>query len=705
MRNFFAILIAVFCLAQPALAQDKSLAQDQSLERLVTTLESQPDREALVRDLKALMAARKPPAENQGVLARVTDHVGQVGDDVLDAVSALKLAPKLVDWAALQAGDPVARARWVDILMRLGAVLLAGWLAEQALSFALARTRRNTAPPERVTWAVRGALAFVRASIDLMPVAAFAGAGWGIVTLLGLGGNLRVAAVTVISAYVGVRLVLVIARLLVAPRTPSLRLLAVSDETAEYLVIWTRRLAGVGLFGYFLADSARLLGLPKAGFTVLLNGLGFAIAAMLVVFILQNRATVAGAIKRAAARWRRGRHVQVLCVRLATVWHVLAIGYVGAAYAVWALPVKGGFEYMVHATLLSVLIFAMAILSSTLVKQGIDRGFAISQDSKDRFPRLETRANRYLPVLHLAFRGVLVTLTVLALLQAWGLGTFHWMASDLGRRIIASAISIATVLAGGALVWELASGFIERYLENVDERSARARTLLPLARNALMIALVILVGLIVLSELGVNIAPLLAGAGVIGIAIGFGSQKLVQDVITGAFILFEDTVSVGDVVTLGAHSGTVEGISIRAIRLRDGQGAVHTIPFSAVGTVINSSRDFGFAAMDALVSYDEDTDRVTEVLVAIGAAMRADPEWAPQILEPLEAPTIDRMDASSVVLRCRFKTLPLKQAGVSKEFLRRMKRRFAELGIAPPVPQTKVWMANEKPPSLALAGE
>ncbi|HSV27977.1 MAG TPA: mechanosensitive ion channel domain-containing protein, partial [Candidatus Omnitrophota bacterium] len=459
---------------------------------------------------------------------------------------------------------------------------------------------------------------------------------------------------------------------------------------------------GIGLFGYFVADAARLLGLPRAGFNAVVKGLGFAIAAMLVVFILQNRAQVADALRRAADRWDWGRRMQAVTGRLADIWHVLAMGYVGAAYAVWAIPVRGGFDYMLRATLLTVAILAVAGIASAMIKRAIDRAFAVSQEAKDRFPLIEARANRYLPVLHLAFRSVVVAASLLAVLQAWGLETFTWITSDLGRRVIASAISIAAVLAGAALVWELVSGAIERYLGRTDgdgntvERSARARTLLPLARNALMIALVVLVGLIVLSELGVNIAPLLAGAGVIGIAIGFGSQKLVQDVITGAFILFEDTIAVGDVVKLDTHAGAVEAMSIRAIRLRDANGNVHTVPFSAVGTVVNMSREFAFAVMDVGVAYDEDTDRVTEVLKEVGADMQADPEFGPQVVEPLEVLGVERFDASAVVIRARFKTQPLKQWAVMREFNRRMKKRFDALGIEIPFPQTTVWIGKDK---------
>ena len=191
-----------------------------------------------------------------------------------------------------------------------------------------------------------------------------------------------------------------------------------------------------------------------------------------------------------------------------------------------------------------------------------------------------------------------------------------------------------------------------------------------------------MVALIVLSELGINIAPLLAGAGVVGLAIGFGAQTLVKDVITGIFILAEDTVAVGDVVDLGGHIGVVEAMTLRSIRLRDHTGAVHTIPFSAVSTVMNMTRDFGYAVFDIGIAYSEDLDRVIDLLRKLGDEMRQDKAFARDIREPIEVMGINRFADTAVIIRVRLKTAPGKQWGVEREFNRRLKRLFEEHGIA-----------------------
>ena len=208
--------------------------------------------------------------------------------------------------------------------------------------------------------------------------------------------------------------------------------------------------------------------------------------------------------------------------------------------------------------------------------------------------------------------------------------------------------------------------------------------------------LLLFVVLIVLSEIGVNIGPLLAGAGIVGLAVSFGAQSLVKDVITGFFILLEDTIAVGDMVDLGGHFGIVEGMSIRSVRLRDLEGTVHTVPFGEVASVLNMTKDFSYALMEIGIAYREDVDQVVEVLREIGEGMQADEEFGPLILEPLEVLGLDSFGASSVNIRIRLKTLPIKQWPVKREYQRRMKRVFDERGIEIPFPHQTVYFGADR---------
>ena len=255
---------------------------------------------------------------------------------------------------------------------------------------------------------------------------------------------------------------------------------------------------------------------------------------------------------------------------------------------------------------------------------------------------------------------------------------------------MSAGLTIGVTLLGAVLAWESMNAVADRNLARMTgagqlARAGRLRTLLPLLRTSLLVVIVVIVALMVLSEVGVNIAPLLAGAGVVGIAVGFGSQKLVQDLITGLFLLLENAMQVGDVVTLGGLSGTVEALSIRTIRLRALDGSVHIIPFSAVTTVTNQTRDYGYAVLDLSVGLSEEPDRVTAVVRDVAAAMRAEPRWASMVLDALEVMGIDRFVDTAYVLRVRLKTQPASRWAVGRELNRRVKNEFDALAIESPM--------------------
>ena len=338
----------------------------------------------------------------------------------------------------------------------------------------------------------------------------------------------------------------------------------------------------------------------------------------------------------------------------------------------------------------------LMILSHTTVR----RGFGVRPETLSRYPGLAARTNRYFAILETAVVAVISAIAVFAILQAWGVDAFGWVGTDSGRRILGSAISSGLVIVVAVALWEVVSSVIERYLargENGNrEVSARAKTLLPLLRKALLLVVATIVALIVLSEIGVDIGPLLAGAGVIGLAVGFGAQTLVKDVITGVFILAEDQFAIGDIVRVNEKSGAVEEITIRTLRLRDLSGNVHIIPFSSVGMVENMTKDFSRYVFDVGIAYREDVDEVIEVLRDLGAEMQADTYYGPMINEPIEIMGVQRFDDSAVVVRARFTTKPIKQWQIGREFNRRMKRRFDELGIEIPFPHQTLYFGEEK---------
>jgi small conductance mechanosensitive channel len=227
------------------------------------------------------------------------------------------------------------------------------------------------------------------------------------------------------------------------------------------------------------------------------------------------------------------------------------------------------------------------------------------------------------------------------------------------------------------------------------ERAKRARTLGSVINKVVTIALSAVTLLMVLTAFGVNITPVLTGAGILGLAVGFGAQTLVRDVISGFFLILEDQVRVGDVAAINGVAGSVEALNLRTIVLRDGEGTVHVFPNGAIQTLANRSKDFSYYVIDLGISYREDPDRVTAVLREIGTEMQADPLYAPWILEPLEVQGLDSFGDWSMILKMRIKTVPLKQWDVGREFRKRLRRRFEQEGIEMPFPERFVTVRDD----------
>jgi len=700
-RAFFLILL----LALPVMGQAAEPAADKAeAEKLIQTLQNPEARDKLILQLKMLEAADKAAeTEEPGLLDMLAEKIGQTSDELLLVVSDMGDAGHLADWLRHQLAEPELRAAWGQALWHFAVLFGAGVLAERLLRLVFAPLRRLLEGQEHARrWQrLPGVLGYWL--LEALPVGLFFFVSHGLRSLpaLVLSGDAKAESLLVCFAYAVTRLILVTVQSLLLPAAPNLRLPVLDDETSAYLSIWSSRLTMTGVWGYFLLQACKLLGMPKNAYGFSLRSLGLVITTLLIILILQNRQSVAVWLRHWDREDGAGR-MQALRERLADVWHLLACLYIAGCYFIWALQVKGGFEYVLQASALTVLVLAAGNLAVGLLGRLVLRAFSISDELRQRLPHLEARVNRYLAVMDNVVRGVVGLAVALIILQIWGVNVLSWLSSDLGRRLISSALSIAAVLAGAMVVWELLNASIERYLGKTDEdghvieRSARARTLLPLLRNAVMILLSVMVGLIVLSELGVNIAPLLAGAGVVGVAIGFGSQKLVQDVITGAFILFEDTIAVGDTVKIGEHTGTVEAMTIRTLKLRDATGQVHTLPFSAVSSVVNQSRDFAYYLFDLGVSYQADVDQVMETIRTVGEEMRGEEAWSPIVTDAIEVMGLHKFDASSVVIRGRLKTIPNKQWAAGREFNRRIKLAFDAKGIEIPYPTQTVYYASPK---------
>ena len=265
-----------------------------------------------------------------------------------------------------------------------------------------------------------------------------------------------------------------------------------------------------------------------------------------------------------------------------------------------------------------------------------------------------------------------------------------------------TALRIALILALAWALQALAARLIRlfrRYMQrkspSLDEQ-ARIETLARVFRNGAAVIIVLVAGMLVLGELGISIAPILATAGVAGVALGFGAQSLIKDYFNGFFLLLDDQIRESDVVEVAGKSGLVEEVTLRYVRLRDFDGHVHFVPNGEIKVVSNRTRSFAYAAVDIGVGYGVDIDQALALMREAGQAMRADAKWQARLADDIEILGVERLDNSAVVLRCRLKVVPaIEQWNVKREFLKRVKLAFDARGIEMPFPQLTVHVAKD----------
>ena len=393
-------LFIVFLLSGPILAQAQQVetapaVSVEELEDLAAVMEDEAAREQLLSRIRILIATRKntqvkPPVESAGaqLIATLSENVKETSRQLVATADALRDVPALFASVQDQVTNPKYRQQWFDLLIKVTLILFAGGLAERLVRLLLRRTRRTLEEREEAdTLWVRLSLLAGRTVLDLVPIAAFAAAAYAVAPVVRPAPEVHVIALTLINAYLIVRCTLAVARMLLAPAVKTLRILPLTDVTANYLFIWVRRLVGFSVFGFFFAEAALLLGLPAGGHTALLRLLGLVITGLVVVLFLQNRTTVAA--------WIRGegkaKRIEGLRDRFADIWHVLAIIYAASIFGVWVLGIEGGFQYLVRATVISAVILISARLIMTGLDQLVERGLAVRQEVRNRFPTLERK--------------------------------------------------------------------------------------------------------------------------------------------------------------------------------------------------------------------------------------------------------------------------------------------------------------------------
>jgi|GEM_PF-367937 len=323
-------------------------------------------------------------------------------------------------------------------------------------------------------------------------------------------------------------------------------------------------------------------------------------------------------------------------------------------------------------------------------------------------PGFLKRKQRFIFLVRSVVRLLLLAILAVSFLEAWGFQPLKMLSSSGGSSILSSTMDIGVTVLLGFVIWEVIQLWMERLLPDVNgddsaemdgegasATASRSETLLPLFRTILLILLLLIVVMSVLYSLGVQIGPLLAGASVIGIAIGFGSQKLVQDIISGMFFLIDDAFRKGEYVEVAGMKGTVEKLSVRSMRLRHHLGAVQTVPYGEINTVKNLSRDWVTMKLELRLPYDVDIEKVRKIIKKIGQKMLEDPEIGPNMLQPLKSQGVLRVEESALIIRMKFTAKPGEQWVVRRVAYTRVRDALAAAGIEFAHREVKVRLSEE----------
>lgn len=684
-------------------------ATTEQVREIMGGLTDEQVRELLIGELQKEAVAR-PVAPSQekglvGLIKRLKQGAGFVRDRFEYLFSGASAAPREVPKAlkSVLAGSGELSAG--ELAVALGVLTLL-WFGSIRLFKRKTTPARKAiaATPEDSPWYTRMGRLFLRALLDLSGVV--------IITVIAFvcylvffseEASAKPVVIAWLAAMLFMELVKVVARFLLAPHAPTLRYLPLSDEAAQYIFRWGLNVARVMAAGLLVSGLIRLEGGSEAVFLLTATVFGFIVAAMLTLLALWNKRRVAEAIKAMLKP-------DSLLYQFADSWHLGAITYVMGSWMFWvfALMIFGS-EALLSGVLTLVLVPAYFLFDWATQRLV---GFAVDMAGPRGEERDEAAENgtpgpvihRFQDFLRKGFRVLIFAAAVFLLLRIWG------MDIAVGRATVRAGINMLITLVVAYIFWVSMCELIDRKLreKEQDEESGesgeggggpggdRFSTLLQLVKRFIFVAITVITVLIILSSMGVDIGPLLAGASVFGIAIGFGAQTLVKDVISGIFFLMDDAFRVGDYIEVGSAMGTVEEISVRSFKLRHHLGMLYTIPFGSVKEIKNMSRDWSVMKLQYLVPYDTDLQQIKKIIKEINKEVRAVPELNEMMLSDIKSQGVKALEEYGMRMRVKFMTKPGGQFTLRKLVLAKMRKKFEEAGIEFAKPRVSVHIPTDK---------
>lgn len=701
--------------SEPATTEAGEGDYTEAVETLIATLENDEARAQLIETLQANLTAAEAAIEDgsaattpAGVEAQsLQDNVARtvaeqtralakkalvviqsfdkMTDDIVDAMSeATRIDYAMLSFTLTQLGLAIGVVFVAFLGLRSLLMVVTGWLARVA--------------ERRGTWSARISMLVPAVLLNTLAVAIAWATGYAFSLVFGTAGQMSIYQTLFLNAFLVIEAIKVVVNMVLMPRHKPLRVLPFDETDAAYWYFWASRL--ISFLGYGTLFAVPVVSMeisPSVGQAV--NEVVVFLSLLLaIVLILQNKTRMREVLHR---RLEAGKSdfLGRFFAFIGNQWHRVLILYLVAFFVIWMTDPGNAINFMVAATIRTILAITIGALVTVVVSHAISLGLRLPGEIKRRLPLLEDRLNAFVPTVLKAVRIVVVISVMLAIADAWSLvEVAEWMFSADGQDLFGTLASVLVILAVGGLLYLALASWVEFRLNPEVGRTPTPRetTLLSLLRNAFTILLCVVIVMMILSEIGVNIGPLIAGAGVFGLAISFGAQKFVQDVITGVFIQFENAMNTGDVVTAAGISGVVEQLTIRSVSIRSLDGTLHFIPFSSVDAVSNFMKHYSFHVASIGVAYREDIGEVKQAMQEAFDRLKQIDGHSAVILGDLEMHGVTDFGDSAVTVRARIKTMPGSQWGVGRAYNELIKEVFDARGIEIPFPHMTLYMGEDK---------
>jgi small-conductance mechanosensitive channel len=461
----------------------------------------------------------------------------------------------------------------------------------------------------------------------------------------------------------------------------------VDDRTARFVHRWIVRVAAVWAFALLIAGLLFVAGLPPEVEMMIRLASGALVSLMLLGVILDARGAVAAAIRGGNAVGASGSSWRAT---LAGTWHLFAILYLLLVFLVWAAGTIDHGRSLAGA--------ALASLGMVLAYPLLDRwiGRAIDDVFSSGTGEAQPQRPEFAVMLHRVMRVLLVVMLLAGVSELWGFKFLGEAGAKIRHAVLEASFDLLAAAALAAIGWQFVKLGIDRRLRPREvngvmvQPTSREKTLLPLARNFVLVVLALMTLMLVLSGLGVNIGPLLAGAGVLGLAIGFGAQTLVKDILTGVFFLMDDAFRIGEYIQSGSYKGTVEAFGMRSVKLRHHRGPIYTVPFGELKAIQNMSRDWVIDKFNIGITYDSDISMAKKLIKQIGKELAVDPEYGPMFIEPLKMQGVEKFGDFAVEIRVKMMTKPNQQFGIRRRAFAMIKKAFDANGVKFAYPTVQV---------------